>query len=93
MMRSTGCVRKLDELNRLVIPKELTRTMNFAERQAMEIYVDGEKIILQKYEPACIFCNEIKNGMVNYKGKILCPDCVKDMSKQVVPDKTTSKRR
>lgn len=55
-MKSTGVVRKVDELGRIVIPIELRRTMGIEEKDALEIYVDNEKIILKKYEPACIFC-------------------------------------
>ncbi|HBP64863.1 MAG TPA: AbrB family transcriptional regulator, partial [Desulfosporosinus sp.] len=56
MMKSTGIVRKVDELGRIVLPMELRRTLGIAEKDAMEIYVDQEKIILKKYEPACVFC-------------------------------------
>ena len=55
-MKSTGIVRKVDELGRIVIPKELRNTLNIEEKDSLEIYVDGEHIILKKYEPACIFC-------------------------------------
>ena len=53
-MKSTGVVRRVDELGRIVIPIELRRTLDIAEKDALEIYVDGEQIILKKYEPACI---------------------------------------
>ena len=55
-MKSTGIVRKVDELGRVVIPIELRRTLGIDLKDALEIYVDEEKIILKKYEPACIFC-------------------------------------
>ncbi|HBT48555.1 MAG TPA: AbrB family transcriptional regulator, partial [Caldanaerobacter subterraneus] len=61
MLKSTGIVRKVDELGRVVIPIELRRTLNIAERDALEIYVDGEQIVLKKYEPACIFCGNAEN--------------------------------
>ncbi|WP_278730484.1 dihydroxyacetone kinase subunit DhaK [Anaerotruncus colihominis] len=56
-MKSTGIVRKVDELGRIVLPIELRRTLDINERDALEIYVDTNQIILKKYEPACIFCN------------------------------------
>ena len=56
MMKSTGIVRKVDELGRIVLPMELRRSLGIAEKDALEIYVDAEKIILKKYEPACVFC-------------------------------------
>ncbi|ORX23722.1 AbrB family transcriptional regulator [Thermoanaerobacterium sp. PSU-2] len=79
-MKSTGIVRKVDELGRVVIPIELRRTLNIAERDALEIYVDGEQIVLKKYEPACIFCGNAEN-VVNYKGKNICKTCLDDIKK------------
>ena len=75
-MKSTGIVRKLDELGRIVLPIELRRTLNLAEKDAVEIYVDGENIILRKYQPNCVFCGEGKN-LVDYKGKMICAKCAK----------------
>ena len=77
-VRSTGIVRKVDELGRIVIPMELRKSFNIAEKDALEIYVEGEEIILKKYEPACIFCGEAKNIKV-YKGKNVCESCLKDL--------------
>ncbi|WP_039237511.1 AbrB/MazE/SpoVT family DNA-binding domain-containing protein [Clostridium sp. K25] len=77
-MKSIGVVRRVDELGRIVIPVELRRTLDIAERDAVEIYVDGEQIILKKYEPACIFCGNAKE-VVNYKGKNICEKCMKEM--------------
>lgn len=78
-MKSTGVVRKVDELGRVVIPIELRRTLGIAEKDALEIYVDQEKIILKKYEPACIFCGNADN-ITNFRGKNICPECIKAMS-------------
>lgn len=77
-MKSTGIVRKVDELGRIVIPKELRKTFSIGEKDALEIFVDGHKIILKKYEPACIFCGQAKDN-INYKGKNICPDCVVEL--------------
>ncbi|HOC09287.1 MAG TPA: AbrB/MazE/SpoVT family DNA-binding domain-containing protein [Clostridia bacterium] len=77
-LKSTGIVRKVDELGRVVIPIELRRTLNIAEKDALEIYVDGEHIILKKYEPACIFCGNARD-VINYKGKNICPDCAQEL--------------
>ena len=79
-MKSTGVVRRIDELGRIVIPIELRRTLDIAERDALEIYVDGEQIILKKYEPACIFCGEA-NDVLNYMGKNVCKKCLKEIGK------------
>ena len=56
-MKSTGIVRKVDELGRIVLPIELRRTLDIAEKDSLEIYVDDDSIILRKYQPACIFCD------------------------------------
>ncbi|MTI65953.1 MAG: AbrB/MazE/SpoVT family DNA-binding domain-containing protein [Firmicutes bacterium] len=79
-MKSTGIVRKVDELGRIVIPKELRRTLDIAEKDSLEIYVDGEQIILKKYQPACIFCGQAKDISV-FKGKNICPDCLDELKK------------
>ena len=82
MLKSTGVVRKVDELGRIVIPIELRRTMGIEEKDALEIYVDSEKIILKKDEPACIFCSNAED-VINYKGKNICKSCLTQISKQV----------
>jgi transcriptional pleiotropic regulator of transition state genes len=78
MIKSTGIVRKVDELGRVVIPIELRRTLGIEEKDALEIYVDGEKIILKKYQPACIFCGNA-DKVRNYKDKNICQDCLDSM--------------
>ncbi len=77
-MKSTGIVRKVDELGRVVLPIELRRTLDIAEKDALEIFVDDANIILKKYEPACIFCGDAKN-VINYKGKNICSVCMKEL--------------
>ncbi len=78
MMKSTGIVRKVDELGRVVIPIELRRTLGIGEKDALEIYVDGERIMLKKYEPACIFCGNAEN-VTYFKGKIVCHECISEI--------------
>lgn len=77
-MKSTGIVRKVDELGRVVIPIELRRTLGIGIKDALEIFVEGDTIIFGKYEPACIFCGEAK-GVKNLKGKNICPACLGEM--------------
>lgn len=79
-VKSTGIVRKVDELGRVVIPIELRRTLDIAEKDPLEIYVDGEQIILKKYAPACIFCGQAKD-ITTYRGKNICPNCMEDLSR------------
>lgn len=81
-MKSTGIVRKVDELGRIVLPIELRRTLGFEEKDRIEIFVDGESIILRKYQPACIFCDNAKD-IINYKGKNICPDCIRAMNEKL----------
>ena len=77
-MKSTGIVRKVDQLGRIVLPIELRNTMDISEKDALEIYVDGNQIILKKYEPSCIFCGSAKN-VENFKGRNICADCLKEL--------------
>lgn len=80
-MKSTGIVRKVDELGRVVLPIELRRTLDINQKDSLEIYVDGEKIILKKYSPACIFCGEAE-GTAYFKGKNVCPNCINEMTQK-----------
>ena len=81
-MKSTGIVRKVDELGRIVLPIELRRTLGIEEKDRIEIFVDGESIILRKYQPACIFCDNAKD-IINYKVKNICPDCISAMNEKL----------
>ena len=78
-MKSTGIVRKVDELGRIVLPIELRRTLDIAERDELEIYLDDDKVILKKYEPSCIFCGS-SCGLVSYHGRNVCVECIENMS-------------
>ena len=80
-MKSTGIVRKVDELGRIVLPIELRRTLDIAERDALEIYVDGSAIVLKKYQPACVFCDDAKD-VINYRGKNVCRNCIKALTEK-----------
>lgn len=74
-MKSTGIVRKVDELGRIVLPIELRRTLDIEIKDSIEIYVDNSTIVLKKYEPTCIFCGESEN-VVSYKDKNVCKTCL-----------------
>lgn len=77
-MKSTGIVRRVDELGRIVIPIELRRTLDIEIKDSLEIFVDGEQIILKKYSPSCIFCGNAKD-VINYKGKNICQTCLEEL--------------
>ena len=79
-MKTTGIVRKVDELGRVVLPIELRRNMNIEVKDSLEIYVDGDAIILKKYQPGCVFCNDARNIQL-FKGKMVCEKCLAEMKK------------
>jgi transcriptional pleiotropic regulator of transition state genes len=80
-MKSTGIVRRVDVLGRVVIPIELRRTMGIEEKDSLEIFVDDNKIILRKYQPSCqcIFCGSDENVII-HKGKMICRECLNAMA-------------
>jgi len=79
-VKSIGIVRKVDELGRIVLPKELRMTLNINEKDPLEIFVDDNgRIILNKYEPACVFCNSM-NEVTNFKGHNVCKECMKKIA-------------
>lgn len=80
MVKSTGIVRKVDELGRIVIPIELRRTLDIGVKDSLEIYVEDDQIILKKYSPACAFCANA-SGITVYKGKNICADCLQELQK------------
>ena len=81
-MKSTGIVRKVDELGRIVLPIELRRTLDIAEKDSMEIYIEGDAIILRKYQPACIFCDRAKD-IGSYGGKNVGSDCIRMLEEKI----------
>ena len=78
-MKSTGIIRKVDDLGRIVLPIEIRRTLDIAERDELEIYMENDQIILRKYEPACLFCGADRK-LVNYSSKNICRECVRKMA-------------
>ena len=78
-MKSTGIVRNLDELGRIVIPKELRKKLGLEQKDSLEIFIDGNSIMLRKYEKGCIFCNNSKDLQV-YKDKLICKKCLNSIS-------------
>lgn len=81
-MKSTGIVRKIDELGRIVLPIEIRNTMDIKNRDAVEIFVDEDKIILKKYHPACLFCGSADN-VTYFKGKLICMECLDTLKHSV----------
>ncbi|MCL2855132.1 MAG: AbrB/MazE/SpoVT family DNA-binding domain-containing protein [Defluviitaleaceae bacterium] len=81
-MKSTGIVRKVDELGRVVLPIELRKTLHIDVRDPMEIFVDEGKIVLKKYEPADVFTGEMED-LVEYKGKKISKKTIKELAKLI----------
>lgn len=81
-MKATGIIRKVDELGRIVLPIELRRTFNIEEKDALEIYVDSNSIILKKYEARCTFCGEAED-LITFNGKTICKKCAEAISKTI----------
>ena len=80
MKQSTGIVRRLDNLGRIVLPMELRERLEIIdEGSALEIFTDENMILLRRYQPGCIFCNNIDT--VTFMGKKICPDCMKELKK------------
>ena len=75
-MKSTGIIRKVDDLGRIVLPIELRRTLDIAERDELEIFMEDDRIVLKKFEPACVFCSS-EQGLISYRGKNICQECAR----------------
>ena len=81
-MKSTGIVRKVDELGRIVLPKEIRTVMDIKEKDAIEIFTTSDQIILQKYHPACVFCNNVEN-VIYFSGKRVCASCIEKLKQEL----------
>lgn len=79
-MKSTGIIRRLDELGRITLPIELRRSLGMDERESLEIYVEDNRIILEKYTPSDIFTGEEKD-LIEYHGKLVSKKSIKELSK------------
>ncbi|MGN0720021.1 MAG: AbrB/MazE/SpoVT family DNA-binding domain-containing protein [Anaerovoracaceae bacterium] len=77
-MKATGIVRPVDPLGRVVIPVELRRNLGINTDDSLEVFVDGDFIMLKKYEPACIFCGNAKD-VQNIHGKNICRTCLDEL--------------
>ena len=77
-MKSLGIVRKVDELGRIVLPVETRRRMELETGDGVEIFVENDRVIRKKYEPACLFCGDAED-VVTYKGKKICKKCLHEL--------------
>lgn len=81
-MKSTGIVRPVDELGRVVVPKELRRTLGIGNGDPVEIFTEDDKIILRKYHPGCVFCDNV-DDLSEYQGKLICSECIKNLCERI----------
>lgn len=77
-MKSTGMVRPVDDLGRVVLPIEIRKTLEISPRDSVEIFTDGHRIVLQKYQPGCLFCGS-QDELNIFKGKLVCRECIEMM--------------
>ena len=82
MKLSTGIVRRVDELGRIVLPKEMRKQLNIDQKDPIEISIEGSSIILTKYENRCVFCGAVKPS-IQYHDKLICSKCLKAINKSV----------
>lgn len=80
MMKSTGILRSVDELGRIVLPKSMRQNLEISERDQLEIYTEGDRIILRKYQPSCVFC-ETSENIVFFNGKRVCSACLEELKR------------
>ena len=73
-MKSTGIIRKVDELGRIVLPMELRNKLGISEKDPLEIYVSGSSIILKKFNSNCALCGSTKN-LIDFQDNLICSDC------------------
>ncbi len=73
-MKSTGMVKRIDELGRIVLPIEIRKVMDIGPRDSVEIFTDEDRIVLKKYVPSCIFCGNA-DDVVMFHGKLVCKKC------------------
>ena len=81
-MKSTGITRQVDELGRFVLPIEIRRALDIQVKDALEIFTDEDRIVLKKYQPACIFCGNARD-VSGYKGKNVCINCRRDLGESI----------
>lgn len=81
-MKPVGIVRKVDQLGRIVLPKSLRKRYLMNEGDPVEILVQGDHIILERYKPKCVFCSNQEN-VVEYNSRYICNDCLVDMKQAI----------
>ncbi|MBO5653256.1 MAG: AbrB/MazE/SpoVT family DNA-binding domain-containing protein [Clostridia bacterium] len=81
-MKDTGIVRVIDEMGRLVLPKEMRRKMDIESGDEIEFFTEGDRIVLRKFQPACLFCGG-DVALTEYKGKRICGRCLDELKQML----------
>ncbi len=85
-MKSTGIVRAVDKMGRVVIPKEIRKHLNIEnDVDSFEIYMEEDRVILKKYQPTCIFCDSLTD-IVNFEGRNICRSCIENLNEEANKD-------
>ena len=85
MIRSTGIIRKIDELGRIVLPSELRKKLDLKDKDSIEFFLDGSSVILRKFSPNCTFCGSSKD-LASYNNKLVCNKCINELTKLNISD-------
>ncbi|MFU1797490.1 AbrB/MazE/SpoVT family DNA-binding domain-containing protein [Paenibacillus azoreducens] len=80
-MKATGIVRRIDDLGRVVIPKELRATLKIKEGDPLEIFMDGDRIVFKKYQPGCYLCGDVESDLQVFYERPICSKCIEEISK------------
>lgn len=80
-MKASGIVRKVDELGRIVLPVEMRRLLNISEKDALEIFIQDNSIVVRKHHDECVFCGSVRD-VVSVKGRNVCADCINSIKNQ-----------
>lgn len=79
-MKNTGVCKTVDDLGRIVLPKEIRKSLGFDIRSSVELYVEGDSLIIKKAKSNCVFCSSNDN-LVEFNGKMVCQDCINNLKK------------
>lgn len=81
-MKSTGIVRRLDSLGRIVPPMEMRRALDIEDRDALEFSLEGDAIVMRKYKPSCAFCGSTEE-LAEFKGRYICENCRHEIAEKL----------